>query len=259
MSTESVLASPRGAAIASRLKLIRLPLAGTTIADVWAGFFGAGLQAGGAAGLGRLLLVHGAALALYAAGMTLNDAFDAEVDRTKHPERPIPSGAVSRGAAFAQGGALLAAGLGLGAAAGPAHAAAAGALAAAILAYDGFLKRFALPGALAMGACRYLDVQLGAAFARGAAFGPAIALGAYVVLVTLVSTAEDRPGADRARRMRLTFRLLHGIFLVDALSLLVTGHPAPAAAAAALVASVPLLAALAKGAGRPLTGSSRRA
>ena len=33
---------------------------------------------------------------LYAAGMVLNDAFDAELDARERPERPIPSGRISR-------------------------------------------------------------------------------------------------------------------------------------------------------------------
>lgn len=188
--------------------------------------------------------MHGAAAALYGAGMTLNDAFDARDDRAKHPERPIPSGAVSAAAAFAQGGALVAIALALAFAAGPRPGLAAALLAGAILLYDGFLKRWAVPGAIAMGACRYLDVQLGAGFAAGAALPPALALGAYVALLTFISTFEDRPGADRARRARLTFRLLLGIFLVDGASLAIAGRPALGAAAAALALSVPALARL---------------
>lgn len=229
--------------LAGHLRLVRLPLSLTTVADVWAGWFGAGLTLEEGP---RLALVHAAALAFYFAGMTLNDAFDAAIDRTKHPERPIPSGAVSRRGAFAQGGALLATGLALAAAAGPRHALAGALLAAAILAYDGLLKRWTFAGALAMGACRYLDVQLGAGFAAGLAFAPALALGAYVTALTLVSTLEDRPGpaAARARRLRLTFRLLLGIFLVDAAALAATGHPLLALAAAALASSPPVLARL---------------
>jgi 4-hydroxybenzoate polyprenyltransferase len=235
---------PRGisrrARILGHLRLARLPLVGTTVADIWAGHF-AGAPGGGGA---KILLLHGAAAALYCGGMTLNDAFDAEVDRAKHPERPIPAGLVGRGAAFAQGAVAIAIGLALAAAASPRHAAAAAALTAAILAYDGFLKRWAVPGAIAMGACRYLDVQLGAGFAAGAAPPAALALGAYVAAVTFISTFEDRPGADRARRARLTLGLLLGIFFVDAASLALAGRAALAAAAAALALTAPALARL---------------
>ncbi|MGH6924411.1 MAG: UbiA family prenyltransferase [Propylenella sp.] len=51
----------------------------------------------------------------YVGGMYLNDAFDAEIDAKERPERPIPSGRVSRATVFACGYAMLAASvLGLG-------------------------------------------------------------------------------------------------------------------------------------------------
>ena len=235
----SLSISPRAAA---RLRLTRMPLVGTTVADVWAGYFCAGGSVADAGQLGRLLLLHVAAASMYLAGMTLNDAFDAAEDARKHPDRPIPSGAMTRGEAFAQGFFLLAIGLGSAFLAGPDAGLVASALAGAILAYDGFLKRWAMPGSMCMGLVRALDVQLGAGFARGIAFPPAIALGVYVFAVTMISRREDNPGVDRARMGRIVFLLLRGIFLVDALSLAAAGHYATAAAAAALVLSVPALA-----------------
>jgi 4-hydroxybenzoate polyprenyltransferase len=230
--------SPRAAA---RLRLTRMPLAGTTVADVWAGFFCAGGAVSQPGDVAHLALVHVAAIALYLGGMTLNDAFDAKEDEKKHPERPIPSGVLTRGEAFAQGFALLGIGLAGGFAAGQRTGLVACALAAAIVLYDGVAKRWAAPGALCMGLCRALDVQLGAGWA-GAGFWPAVALGAYIFAVTMLSTFEDRPNIDRAKMGRFVFTLLRGIFLVDALSLAAYGHYRVAAAAAALVLTVPLLA-----------------
>src|SRR6056297_2070575 len=40
---------------------------------------------------------------LYLGGMTLNDAFDADWDREHAPDRPIPSGKISRGAVWGIG------------------------------------------------------------------------------------------------------------------------------------------------------------
>ncbi len=222
----------------ARLRLLRIPLAGTTIADVWVGWFaGAGL-----AFEPRLLLVHAAALSLYFAGMTWNDVFDAERDRTIHPERPIPSGAVTRGGAAAQAALLTAVGLAFALLAGRLTEGLL--LAGAVLVYDGLLKRWALPGALAMGACRYLDVQLGAGFAAGPLFPGAVALGGYVTFLTLVSTREEDPRFDAVTVRAWTRRLLLGIFFVDALSLLLAGRHFPALAAALLAGSFPALARL---------------
>jgi len=236
--------------LAGRLRLLRLPLAGTTVADIWAGFFGA--QAWLATGppaapppegwLARLFFLHAASLALYGAGMTLNDVFDAGRDRDLYPDRPIPSGQIDRRRAATQGAGLLALGIAAAFAAGPAHGVIGTALAGAILAYDGALKRRRLLGALAMGCCRALDVQLGAGLAVGAFFPPALALGAYSTLVTAFSTLEERKGLDRARIERTTRLFLLGIFLVDAGSLAWLGRPRLAATTAALVATFPLLA-----------------
>lgn len=44
----------------------------------------------------------------YIGGMYLNDAFDAEIDARQRPERPIPSGAISRQTVFVAGFAMLA-------------------------------------------------------------------------------------------------------------------------------------------------------
>ncbi len=58
-----------------------------------------------------LLLVLGAVSLAYVGGMFLNDAFDADIDGRERPERPIPSGRVSRRVVFAAGAAMLAAGV----------------------------------------------------------------------------------------------------------------------------------------------------
>ena len=47
----------------------------------------------------------------YIGGMFLNDAFDAEIDAKERPERPIPSGKVTREAVFVMGFGMLAIGL----------------------------------------------------------------------------------------------------------------------------------------------------
>lgn len=61
-----------------------------------------------------LLLAAAAAASFTAAGNGLNDLFDRETDAVNHPDRPLPSGAVTVGAAkaFVVGGFVLAAILG---------------------------------------------------------------------------------------------------------------------------------------------------
>jgi hypothetical protein len=81
----------------------------------------------------------------------------------------------------------------------------AGAAVLAILAYDGFLKRFLVPGAVAMGLVRVANASLAVVplVAAGttdawALAGPAC-LGLYSAGVTVLSTAEDRPSAQAGR------------------------------------------------------------
>lgn len=140
---------------------------------------------------------------LYAGGTTLNDAFDAPIDAQDRPERPIPSGRVSRRAAFGLGLALLLVAVGIAfiVAGGPA-AAAAGLVATAIIAYDGLLKG-SVAGFLAMGATRGLNVVLGTTAAGGVVLEsplrllvvPAVVTG-YIAAVTFMA-ARETEGANR--------------------------------------------------------------
>lgn len=134
---------------------------------------------------------------LYAAGTTLNDYFDAPRDAKQRPERPIPSGAVSRRAALGLGAALLAAGVVSGfVAAGAAGATIAALLALAIVLYDGPLKGGPV-GFVAMGTTRTLNVALGvtAAAIAPTALPPAllavpVVVGAYIAAVTAMAAGE---------------------------------------------------------------------
>ena len=87
-----------------------------------------------------------AVVALYAAGMVLNDVCDVELDRRERPERPLPSGDVSVAAAALAGVALLAAGVALwprswpGRSVRPGRRSSAAGLAAAVWLYDRHAK-----------------------------------------------------------------------------------------------------------------------
>ncbi len=150
-------------------QLIRLPNVFTILADVSAAFL---LTAQGPQPIARFALIVGAGVALYWAGMVLNDVFDIKRDREERPKRPIASGAVPLSHAKTAGWGLLVIGVGLAAASGQVassdqHAATwmplavAVILAIMIVAYDGPLKRTPLAPA-AMGSCRFLSFLLGA-------------------------------------------------------------------------------------------------
>ncbi|MGC9072307.1 MAG: geranylgeranylglycerol-phosphate geranylgeranyltransferase [Acidilobus sp.] len=86
------------------------------------------------------------AFALSASAMVLNDVVDLEIDRLNQPDRPLPSGRVPVGHAWALFGALSAVGLALSALQGEAELALALASYVVAVSYDLRGKRTGLPG-----------------------------------------------------------------------------------------------------------------
>ena len=176
---------------------------------------------------GEYLRVAAALSAFYIGGMFLNDAFDEPFDRSRRPERPIPSGDVSRIEVFRLGALLLLTGelllfpraqaLLFGAA-----------LAAAIVWYDAHHKgsRFA---PVVMGSCRGLVYCTAAAFLSaitGRAVAAAVIVTAYVAGLTVVA----KLAGPRARWLVPT--LIAAISFVDAGVIAFSASPALALVAA---------------------------
>lgn len=198
-------------------QLLRLPNVFTALADVAMGFL---LTHSAAKPRDQFAAMATASACLYLAGMVLNDFFDRHLDARERPERPIPSGRVSAGAARTLGFCLLGAGL----AAGGAASLLAGetrsvlvalALAAAIVAYDGWLKRTPL-GPLAMGACRSLNVLLGMSAAT--AWHPmywivAAGIGTFIAGVTWFARTEAIE-SQRGQLALATVVLLAGLAIL---------------------------------------------
>src|SRR5678815_4009305 len=84
----------------------------SNLPTVWSNCLAGWLLGNGGEWTHFALLAAGATL-LYAGGMYLNDAFDAEFDSQHRRERPIPSGAIRAGTVWRIGIALLVAGVGL--------------------------------------------------------------------------------------------------------------------------------------------------
>jgi 4-hydroxybenzoate polyprenyltransferase len=185
-------------------RLVRLPNLPTPLADI--ALAGLAVDALPRRWPAFVLLLLASAC-LYMAGMVWNDFFDVEQDARERPERPIPSRQISRRSAGVLGAALLSAGVLLALVAGgvlvlrdekasallPGILAAL--LAAAILLYDGWLKRTWL-GPVAMGSCRFLNVLMGVSLSGSLAWplGTHLALvvGTYIVGVTWFARTEAR-------------------------------------------------------------------
>jgi len=181
------------------LALFRLPNLFTAPGDPLAGALLAGVALGSGLRLVPAILGAVAGFALYACGIVANDALGADEDARERPDRPIPSGRISRRTAMIV--AFLLNGLALAAAAcaGLPALAVAIVLSANIWAYNARART--LPGVrpFAMGACRGLSLLLGAATAGAAALASApvliaaVGLTLHVAAITAIASHEVGP------------------------------------------------------------------
>jgi hypothetical protein len=167
--------------------LVRAPAALSVPGDVLAGTVAAGRPV-----RLRTVGVMASSVCLYWSGMALNDYADAVVDAVERPQRPIPSGRVSRRTALAVASGLTGAGLFLaGVSGGRRCLAVSTALAALVWSYD--LKLKSTPaGAAAMAGTRVLDVLTGAAAAGSirAGAGSSLLVGAHTCTLMALSRHE---------------------------------------------------------------------
>ncbi len=137
---------------------------------------------------------------LYIGGMYLNDAFDAAFDQQHRPERPIPSGAISRGAVWLWGLGWLSLGWLCLVSLGRDNTTniLAVLLVACILVYDAVHKLLAL-SPLLMAACRFFLVLVAASTARDGVTGltlwTALVLASYIVGLSYLARKESTQAA----------------------------------------------------------------
>ncbi|MEU7136008.1 SCO3242 family prenyltransferase [Streptomyces sp. NPDC046261] len=174
-------------AVRTAAELVRAPAALTVPGDSLAGAAAAGRPLGAAAPLTALSCV-----ALYWAGMALNDYADRNTDAVERPARPIPSGRITPGAALALATGLTGAGIALaGAAGGPRALVVAVPLAATVWTYDLGAKRHPVAGPVTMATARALDVLAGAGYGGLRRALPAAAvIGAHTLIVSALSSRE---------------------------------------------------------------------
>jgi hypothetical protein len=157
----------------------------------------AGWWLGGHGNFTKLPLLFFGVSALYTGGMFLNDAFDADFDRQRRTERPIPTGAISLPAVWRWGLGWLGLGaLGL-AALGKTTALLTLMLLLCIIIYDATHKVFTASPWL-MGVCRFwVYVIAGSAGAAGVSGGPiwcGVALALYVAGMGSLAQHESSRG-----------------------------------------------------------------
>jgi heme O synthase-like polyprenyltransferase len=178
------------------LRMARVSNTPTTVSNTVAG----AVLVSTAAAAGTVAVVAVAIALFSTAGMILNDVFDEAIDRRERPERPLPSGVVSRQAALLAVIVLFVAGELLLALEGWRPVVAGLGLIGLIVLYDAWHKGNAL-SPLLMAACRlmvYVIAGLAVASALSTElWGAAALLFVYVVGLTRVATAESGGIASR--------------------------------------------------------------
>lgn len=134
---------------------------------------------------------------LYGGGVVFNDVFDAELDAKERPERPIPSGCVSRQAAAMLGSLLLVIGVVAASQVSWLSTIIAASVAFAALIYDSFGKHNPFLGPINMGVCRggnlWLGVSAVPAMVEERWFLALIPI-AYIAAITAISRGEVHGG-----------------------------------------------------------------
>jgi geranylgeranylglycerol-phosphate geranylgeranyltransferase len=181
-------------------RLTRLHNGLIAAAGVWVGarWAGAGLAPA------RATLVALGAIALAAFANSVNDYFDVEIDRIVHPNRPLPAGELSPGAALATAAVAAIVAVTLTALASPPIAVATVAVLAVMVLYSTHLKRSGLVGNVVVAVLASLPIVYGA----WSVAAPGSAVPLFLVAMPLHLAREvakdlDDVAGDRARRRTL--------------------------------------------------------
>jgi hypothetical protein len=189
MSSADALARPSMSVWRAWLQMARVSNTPTTVSNTVAG----AVLVSTTAAAGTVAVVAVAIALFYTAGMILNDLFDEEIDRVQRPERPIPSGVVSRQAALVAATGLFVVGLALLLVAGLEAFLAGLGLVGLIVLYDAWHKANPLSPVL-MGGCRALVYVVAALAVAGMVelevWTAAAVLLLYIVGLTQVAKAE---------------------------------------------------------------------
>jgi 4-hydroxybenzoate polyprenyltransferase len=191
----------------------------SNLPTVWSNVLAGCLLSGGELTPASFFLLAVALSCFYLAGMSLNDACDAEYDSERRPSRPIPSGRISPRAARIFSAMLFAAGILLLTMAPRLSGTAAGALlVAAIVAYD--LHHKGNPySVLLMALCRLLVFLVASLALTGRIPQAVLAAGGiqflYVLAISLTARYESRRSDPFP--FPLIPAMLAGISLVDGL------------------------------------------
>jgi len=187
------------------LRLMRPANIVTAIADILAGIVITGYVTSPGYSLLPVFFLVLATVGLYGGGVVFNDVFDAEIDKIERPERPIPSGLVSKQSASFLGLLLLLTAIVAAAFVHKERLLSLSVLFAVIIAiaalvYDKWGKHHLLLGPVNMGLCRGFNLLLGMSIVPAAVsqywwlgFFPII----YIASITMISRDEVQGGKKK--------------------------------------------------------------
>jgi 4-hydroxybenzoate polyprenyltransferase len=177
----------------------------TAIADIVAGIIISGYLASPSYSLLPVFLLVLATIGLYGGGVVYNDVFDAALDKIERPERPIPSGLISKQSASVLGGLLLLMAVVTAVFVHREELMSLSVLLAVIIAiaalvYDKWGKHHSLLGPINMGLCRGFNLLLGMSIVPVAVsqywwlgIFPVI----YIAAITMISRDEVSGGKKK--------------------------------------------------------------
>ncbi len=178
------------------LQLMRPANIITAWADILVGFAASGSVLSSQVNMPLICLLL-ATSGLYGGGVVFNDVFDAELDARERPERPIPSGRITKQNAIALGTFLLIIGIIAAAQVSLTSLVIAVTVAIAALVYDAFSKHHVVFGPINMGVCRGGNLLLGVSAVPAVVehlwFLALIPI-AYIGAITAISQGEVRGG-----------------------------------------------------------------
>lgn len=170
----------------------------TAIADILAGIAIAGFFVRSPEHVLPIVGLIMATIGLYGGGVVMNDVFDADLDAVERPERPIPSGVVTKTEATVLGLLLLAGGVFFAFNVSILSGVLAAIIAVAALVYDKWAKHHSFLGPLNMGVCRGLNLLLGLSILGSQAMGwwyLAFVPIVYIAAITMISRGEVHGGS----------------------------------------------------------------
>ena len=213
--------------IKAYLQLMRPANIITAIADILLGFAISGAiieiidQGNGwfyvpqAKTLGWLIL---STVGLYGGGVVFNDVFDANLDSTERPERPIPSKRASKGGATILGSILLFIGIACASQVSATSGVIALIVGSLAIIYDAWGKHQTLIGPINMGACRGGNLLLGVSAVTSSLSGywfVALVPIIYIAAITAISRGEVFGGNRKAMTIAVYMYLTVILFILS--------------------------------------------